>query len=256
MLRNLPKPPTSLKSVNFRHTTPGSGVVLVTKHMGQPTSELFDPTYPGAHLPLDRRRSLAPRWVSPYLTLVAFPKAFLTKPDAPFSEPYKPRPYPAVPPARRPEQQRSVDMSMQVVAFHSRVVLRSIVRYKIKRRLKEAVKLIVTRGAAVEASRKGPKLVFRVEDVGADRWIVPDWTYVAVPTTELFRMPFVKQLDLMRKALGTLRRRIPEVEKILRSSGRQDATSRRGKADPIRPVSRPSAESATLTGCGTRPLEP
>ena len=142
----------------------------------------------------------------------------------------------------RPELQRSVDMSMQVVAFHSRVVLRSIVRYKIKRRLREAVKLIVTRGAAVEESRKGLKIVFRAEDVGADRWIVPgacvslpragrllihmsDWTYMALPTTKLFRMPFVEQLDLMRKALETLRRRIPEVEKILRSSGHRDATS-------------------------------
>ena len=52
-----------------------------------------------------------------------------------------------------------------------------------------------------------------------------DWTYVALPTTKLFRMPFVEQLDLMRKALWTLRRRIPEVENILRSSGRRDATS-------------------------------
>ena len=73
----------------------------------------------------------------------------------------------------RLEQQRSVDMSMQVVALHSRVVLRSIVRYKIKRRLREAIKLIVTRGAAVGESRKGLKIVFRAEDVVTDRWIVP-----------------------------------------------------------------------------------
>jgi len=64
-------------------------------------------------------------------------------------------------------------MSMQVLLFRSRVVLRSSVRVKIKRRLKEAVKLIVTRGAAVEESRKGLKVVFRAEDVGADKWIVP-----------------------------------------------------------------------------------
>jgi hypothetical protein len=145
-------------------------VVLVTKHKPQPTSELFDPTYPGAHLSLNKRQSLAPRWISQYLTLYAFPKAFLSKPDVPYSKPYKPRPYPE--PARRPEQ-RSVDMSMQVVAFNSRVLLRPTVRTKIKRRLKEAVRLIVTRGAAVEESRKGPKIVFRAEDVGADKWIVP-----------------------------------------------------------------------------------
>jgi RNase P protein component len=62
---------------------------------------------------------------------------------------------------------------MQVLAINSRLVLRATVRVKIKRRLKEAVKLIVTRGAAVEGSRKGMKVVFRAEDVGADKWITP-----------------------------------------------------------------------------------
>jgi len=72
-----------------------------------------------------------------------------------------------------PEKQRSADMSMQVVSFNARVVLRPAVRAKIKRRLKEAIRLIVTRGAAVEESGVGPKLVFRVEDIGADKWIAP-----------------------------------------------------------------------------------
>ncbi len=62
---------------------------------------------------------------------------------------------------------------MQVIAFNSRVMIRSTMRQKIKRRLKEAVRLIVTRGAAVEESRMGLKLVFRAEDVGADKWIAP-----------------------------------------------------------------------------------
>jgi hypothetical protein len=187
-LRKLQKPPTPLRSVNvrlpiitltqhltsehskFRHTTPGSGLVLITKYKPQPTSELFDPTYPGAHLLLNQRHSLAPRWISPHFSLYAFPKAFLSKPDAPYPKPYEPRPYPAV---ARKEQHRSADMSMQVVAFNTRVVLRQAVRTKIKRRLKEAIKLIVTRGAAVEESPGGPKLVFRAEDVGADKWIIP-----------------------------------------------------------------------------------
>ncbi|KAI9507104.1 hypothetical protein F5148DRAFT_1208066 [Russula earlei] len=222
-LRNLSKPPTPLRSVNFRHTTPGSGVVLVTKHKSQSTSDLFDPTYPGAHLSLDKRRSLAPRWVSPHLSLFAFPKAFLTKPDVPFSKPYKLRPYPApTTPAQR-EQRRAVDMSMQVLAFKSRVVLRPVVRTKIKRRLKEAIRLIVTRGAAVEESCRGPRIVFRAEDVGAEKWIMADWTYMVLPTTELFRMPFAEQVGLMRKALGAIHHCIPKVERILRRSVKSEA---------------------------------
>lgn len=62
---------------------------------------------------------------------------------------------------------------MQVFAINSRIVIRPTVRVKIKRRLKEAVRLIVTRGAAVEDGRKGPKVVFFPEDVGADKWIAP-----------------------------------------------------------------------------------
>ena len=142
---------------------------------------------------------------------------------------------------------------MQVLAFKSRVVLRPSVRVKIKRRIKEAVKLIVTRGAAVEESRKGPKVVFRAEDIGADKWIVPgvlllllfhasnvfpydslltvapgagffhaDWTYVVLPTSEMFRMSFAELLRSMRQALLFLRRCIPEAERILRCSGRDN----------------------------------
>ena len=62
---------------------------------------------------------------------------------------------------------------MQFLTYNSRVVIRPTMRIKIKRRLREAVNLIVTRGAAVEESRKGPKLVFRAEDVGAEKWIAP-----------------------------------------------------------------------------------
>jgi hypothetical protein len=146
-------------------------LVLITNHKPQRISELFDPTYPGAHLSLGKRRSLAPRWSHPKLTLYAFPKAFLSKPDVPYSEPYISRPYPE--PPRHPEQ-RSVDMSMQVAAFKSHLVLKPFVRTKIKRRLREAVRLIITRGAAAETSRRGQKVVvFREEDVGADKWIVP-----------------------------------------------------------------------------------
>ncbi|KAH9026777.1 hypothetical protein EDB84DRAFT_1563634 [Lactarius hengduanensis] len=182
----------------FRHTTPGSGVALVTKRKPHPTSELFDPSYPGADLPFHRRNALMLLWVSKHFNLYAFPKAFLSKPDAPYSLPYS-------------------------LAFDSRV-RRSVPPCvtKLKRRIKEAVRLIVTRGAAVEESCGAtPRVVFRPEDVGAEKWIVPDWTYIALPTTEMFCMPFTEQLSLMRKALESIHRRIPDTEKILRNGGGQ-----------------------------------
>lgn len=140
---------------------------------------------------------------------------------------------------------------MQVIAMNSRIMLRPTVRVKIKRRLREVVKLIVTRGAAVEESHKGPKVVFRAEDIGAEKWITPgvlllfhaapnglqsffrccllmmglshaDWTYVALPTSELFRVSFAELVKSMRQALVFLQRCIPEAERILRSSMREN----------------------------------
>jgi hypothetical protein len=165
-------------------------VTLVNKHPPQPTSELLNPTYPGAHLSLSRRHALAPRWTSPHLTLYAFPKAFLTRPEAPYPVPNQSRPYPAQPPRRLGEEQRSADMSMQMLAVNSRLVRRPAVRVKIKRRLKEAVRLIVTRGAAVERSRKDPKVVFCAEDVGADKWIAPGALLLLFHRTQRFYVVF------------------------------------------------------------------
>ena len=132
--------------MQFHYMMPGSGLLLITKRKPQPTPEILDPTHTGAHLMLAQRQSLAPRWINPHLTLYAFPKAFLYKPDAQYSKPYGPRPYP--PPARRLEQNKT-DMSIQFFAFKMHIVIHNHLHIKIKCRLKEAISLIVTRGAAV-----------------------------------------------------------------------------------------------------------
>ena len=92
-------------------------------------------------------------------------------------------------------------MSMQVVALNSRIVLKPVVRTKIKRRLKEAIRLIVTRGAAIEESRRGPKIVFRAGDVGADKWIVPGAYVCHVSPYKVERgigLRVVRRLDVHR----------------------------------------------------------
>jgi hypothetical protein len=52
-----------------------------------------------------------------------------------------------------------------------------------------------------------------------------DWTYMALPTTAMFRMPFLGQIGLLRSALDSLRQGIPEVERILRKGEYRSATS-------------------------------
>ena len=154
-------------------------------------------------------------------------------------------------------------MSMQVIASNLRVVIRPTMRTKIKRRLKEAVRLIVTRGAVVEESRRAtPRVVSRPEEStrksGLFRVRLPclfcwggglaklsaDWTYIALPTTEMFCMPFMEQLGLMRKVLESIRRHVPGVEKTLRSGERQAPKSF---------VRRPSSRTSF---CRSRKLPP
>jgi hypothetical protein len=77
---------------------------------------------------------LAPRWISPHLTLYAFPEAFLSRLGALYLEPYEARSYPAHA-RKQPEQQRRADISVQVVAFNTGIVLCPAVGAKIKRRL-------------------------------------------------------------------------------------------------------------------------
>ena len=59
---------------------------------------------------------------------------------------------------------------MQAITFNSRVVVCPTMRTMLARRLKEAFRLIVTRGAAVEESHGvTARVVFRTEDAGGEK---------------------------------------------------------------------------------------
>jgi hypothetical protein len=61
---------------------------------------------------------------------------------------------------------------MQVVALKAQVATHPTVRTKIKCRIKELVRFIVTRGTAAEESRGAtPRVMFRPRDVGAETWV-------------------------------------------------------------------------------------
>lgn len=208
----------------FRHTISSPGAVPVTEYKLQPTSRLSDPSCHSAQITLDRRHAYASRWVRLY----AFPKAFLSKSDTPYPLPW---PYPARP--RQSEQRSGV--------FDWSVTLRPALRTKIKRRIKEAVRLIVTRRAVVEESSCGAhqescsvprtpaqksrfclvRLRCDVTGKASLSYQSAEWAYIAVPHNEMFRMPFPERLGLMHKVLGSIHRRIPTVEETLRNSRHQ-----------------------------------
>jgi hypothetical protein len=134
---------------------------------------MLDPNHPAAGLPLRVRTEMAPLWRNPHIELRAFPKAWISQPESRFSDP--PFSYSAYPETRT-EGMRVLNMSFAFVAFKSRLYLSAFVRSAVKRKLKAAISLIVTRGAYVKhvglkSGGRNKTVLFNDSEAGADRWI-------------------------------------------------------------------------------------
>jgi hypothetical protein len=168
---------TSLKSFNVCWPSNPPILFLISEHSKRftkyalqslATSELFDPTYPGAHLSLNRRQSLTPRCTIPHPTLYPFPKAFLSKPEVLYGKPYKLRPCASEEGPNSAARACRCRFSRSIAA--SNFALPCALKASVgSRRLSDSL-LRVARGSRNRGT--GPKLVFRAEDVGADKWIV------------------------------------------------------------------------------------
>ncbi|KAI0068660.1 hypothetical protein BV25DRAFT_1986245 [Artomyces pyxidatus] len=203
-LSRLPKSPTVLKSVNFRLTTPGSGAILALHHGTQESSDLFDPKHPAANLPLAVRRNICPKWRHTAFNFFAFPKAFMSKPEIQYTAPYILTPYPEK--DRDQSTLQQVNMSLGFLSSRSRLVLSSVIRHKIRRRIRTAISLVVTRGATAELDdKKNLRVIFNDADAGAEKWLVPDWAYIVQPTNACYQMPIPEMISLVRQALEYLR---------------------------------------------------
>lgn len=78
------------------------------------------------------------------------------------------------------------------------------------------------------------RCVFVASDGGGPAELSADWTYIALPTTEMFRMSFAEQLGMMRNALQYIHQRVPDVEKVLRNGGRQLPRNGKVKVPPLK----------------------
>ena len=161
--------------------------------------------FPDAHFSLNRGQPRTPRCTSTHPKLYAFPKAFQSKPVVCMAS------HASYCCTLRPREGRNSTawtcryrLSRSICASNFALPFASVG----PRRPSDSL-LRVARG--VEESRRGPKLVFHAEDVGAD---------IALPTTEMFCMSFVKILGLLVfRALGFFHGVIPEVEGFLSWSG-------------------------------------
>ncbi|GLB39717.1 hypothetical protein LshimejAT787_0702270 [Lyophyllum shimeji] len=221
-LSKLSKVAPRAKSVNFRRQTPGSVVQVLRPFKF--LSNVLDPTHPAASTPKNR----FPVFETDALTIRAFPLALLTPPDRAWTPPLS-RPIDtwkerverflsANVAARAPDEEEGlsfepmklhcskkdrVPMSFVNVTSKKRTSNKRHIRHKIASRLKIAINLIVSRGADAVEDRGKRRLVMneREAETMTDKWVSPGWTYIFVPTLEIYRMPYHDLIPMLRKAL-------------------------------------------------------
>ncbi|KAJ3524053.1 hypothetical protein NM688_g8629 [Phlebia brevispora] len=190
-LSRLPRKRT-LKSVNFKHVTPGS--FGDWKGLSPRTAKFIDPTHPWTKL-RSQLMKIAPDVKTEAFRLRAIPKACLYQVDT-GNRDYAPFKWP---------RDQKVNMSILNFAFKSRIHKDAYIRKTVARRIHCAFALIITRGANGEKDKHGKDVVtFKEEDIG-DKWISQDWTYLLWPHLEAFKMPWPRLIHCCRVGLATIR---------------------------------------------------
>ncbi|KAH8112318.1 hypothetical protein DFH11DRAFT_1858379 [Phellopilus nigrolimitatus] len=207
-LSRLPKA-RALRSINFKRNTPGNFLRLSVPALGKAHDAVVDPSHPWARIPPKVYAGQFPYHSSPALTVRAFPKALLTKPEFPHPDP----PFGLTwrkgaggdgESGEEFGEGTRVDMSL-MHSISKKLHKSAMVRAKIKNRLKTALALLFTHNAEVEnLPGEGARLVCGEQVRNRGRWVMkdPDWTYVFIPTLEVYRMPYDKLVPLLRKALA------------------------------------------------------
>ncbi|KAG9004825.1 hypothetical protein FRB90_010687 [Tulasnella sp. 427] len=176
-LARLPKAiPGRFKSLHFRDVTPGSSVKLTNDFF-----QLHRPTpqkpYPNSDLYLDSTHPIhtysfkdVPKYESAFLKIRAYPFARL----APHSQSSLPNPYTEEMKTQRRKTQLPMSLIVPMTPYnlHKSGAIRKVVRS----RLKEALRLVVVRGARGSGDPDANSAVLDENDASSERWLIKDWT--------------------------------------------------------------------------------
>ncbi|KAL1713953.1 hypothetical protein EV715DRAFT_276920 [Schizophyllum commune] len=224
-LSKLPSLPrvTSVKLIvpQLRHQTPGTiNLVLNPGHVNR--KEALDPDHPAWRQWLPNRRAL-PVLHSPALTLRLFPSGMLGRP-APFElqEPFK-RPFtpwrdavrtkieeaqehdiPLTAPVQSAVRDGRAHMSLVFASSLKRQGKRRYLRVSSMRALKQAINLIVTRGARAGDLVRGRRQLILDEQDGqanVEKWVSAGWTYVFFTSLEMHTMSQADVVSFLRPML-------------------------------------------------------
>ncbi|GAA5931949.1 hypothetical protein JCM3775_004195 [Rhodotorula graminis] len=117
--------------------------------------------------------------------------------------------------AARASRAKPYTLDLTLFASKKRVHKSAVVRERCKRRVREAIRLVVVRGARAasegdEGQAVGEGLVRREEDVretGPRKWLVPGHHYIMSLTLEVYRAPLPVLVEQLRTALRALKRK-------------------------------------------------
>ncbi|KAI5886897.1 uncharacterized protein SCHCODRAFT_0237694 [Schizophyllum commune H4-8] len=205
----------------LRHQTPGTiNLLLNPGHVNR--KEALDPDHPAWRQWLPNRRAL-PVLHSPALTLRLFPSGMLGRPaPVELQEPFK-RPFTPWREAVRAKIEEAQEHDTPLMAHvqsavrdgraHMSLVFASSLKRQGKRRylrvssmraLKQAINLIVTRGAQAGDLVRGRRQLILDEQDGqanVERWVLAGWTYVFFTSLEMHTMTQADVVSFLRPML-------------------------------------------------------
>ncbi|KAF9453316.1 hypothetical protein P691DRAFT_719754 [Macrolepiota fuliginosa MF-IS2] len=108
------------------------------------------------------------------------------------------------PPVLIPHPDASVPMSLYFSIGKARTHKHAVKRRRLRTKLKDAINLVVTRGAQAREAQSGTReLVFDEDEVRerGNQWILPDWAYMCYPDPSLYLSPHPDLIQQVRISL-------------------------------------------------------
>lgn len=128
---------------------------------------------------------------------------------------------------------RAVYASFLIVCSKSAVHKDAVIRRKIARRIREAIKLIITRGA--QPNETGSGISFAEKDIGEEKWLLPGHSYVVFAQLEAYRTPWPDLLKVIRDLLYNIKQKSRSMDRHSRplTPSKTSATKPKSPLDSV-----------------------
>ncbi|CAE6529410.1 unnamed protein product [Rhizoctonia solani] len=206
-LASLP-PAESIRSLQRVRAKRGT-IRPILNHEPIKSGARVDPTHPAAVLTDKSFR--APYANHDYFNIRAYPNAMLKRLGVSIE------PNGRLKPRSPPEREFPIFKRKKRIKFARTYVIpiksthkSGVVRIRLKRRLNEAIQLVVTRGA--DADHETNKITFKQSDTLESKWLLRDWYYVFYPRIPIYHAPWPSIIKAVRESLLTILKQGKEMD--------------------------------------------